>query len=341
MGTARLFTDGRFPTADGRARLVPVRQRPPVHAPDADYPLVLNSGRVRDHWHTMTRTGKSPRLSGHIPEPYAAMHPQDAQVAGVEGGRLALLRTRWGRMIARVRVDAGQRRGSVFVPIHWNDRYAAAGRVGALVSPAVDPLSGEPEFKHTPLKVEAWPAAWHGFVLSRRGLAAVSGVDYWVHVHGEAFERYELAGSEAPAHWPLWTRALLAVDEPDADWIEYTDPRAGHYRAAWLRGGALAACLFVAPRPPALPERAWLAGLFAKGGLEENDRVALLTGRPADPAADTGPVVCSCFGVGRKTLQGAIRERGLATAEAVGEALGAGTNCGSCLPEIRTLLRNA
>ncbi|MES1942537.1 Nitrate reductase [Salinisphaera sp. PC39] len=337
----RLFLDGRFPTDDGRARFVAVTQQPPAHAPDENYPLTLNTGRLRDHWHTMTRTAKSPRLSGHIPEPCVSVHPRDAQVAGLTDGHLAELRSHWGRMLARVAVDEGQRRGSLFAPIHWNAEYAAAGRVGALVNPVVDPVSGEPEFKHTPVAVAPWAAAWHGFVLARAPLTPPAEADYWIRVHGEAFERYELAGAAPPAHWPLAARALFGVDDPDADWIEYSDPRAGHYRAAWLRDGALVACLFAAPRPPALPDRSWLAGLFAKGELDADDRIALLTGRPADPEADAGPAVCSCFGVGRKALADAIRERGLATPEAVGEALGAGTNCGSCLPEIRTLLREA
>lgn len=336
----RLFADGRFPTEDGRARFVPVQPRPPANAPDQDYPLVLNTGRVRDHWHTMTRTGKSARLSGHVPEPYVAIHPQDAQVAEVADGRIAELASRWGRVRARVVVDEGQRRGNVFVPIHWNAQYAANGRVGAVVNPVVDPVSGEPEFKHTPVRVVPFDAAWHGFMLSREPLRAREdpGLDYWVRIKGECFWRYELAGREAPADWAPWARRQLGAVRGDADWLEYRDPRGGRYRAAALDEGRLRACLFVAPEPPALPARAWLAQLFQREGLSETERMGLLAGAPADPSADTGEMVCSCFGVGRKTLEAAIRKQGLATPAAIGEALQAGTNCGSCVPELKSLI---
>ena len=339
----RLFHDGVFSTPDGRARFVAVTPRPPAHAPDADYPLILNTGRLRDHWHTMTRTAKSARLSGHIVEPFAQIHPQDAQVHALEDGALARLETRWGRMQARVRLDDGQRRGSVFAPIHWTRQYAAAGRIGALVNPVVDPVSGEPEFKHTPLRIKPFAARWYGFMLARESLdiAAEAGLDYWVRIPGARFWRFELAGAEAPGDWALWARRLLGAAGPDADWLEYRDGRAGHYRAAALRGDAMHACLFIAGEPPALPARAWLAGLFAKDKLTEADRMALLAGQPADPAADTGAQICSCFGVGRNTIVDAIEKQGLKTPQAVGEALGAGTNCGSCVPEIKALLNTS
>ncbi|MEX2575182.1 MAG: nitrate reductase [Halofilum sp. (in: g-proteobacteria)] len=217
----RLFANGVFPTADGRARLVAVSARPPENAPDANYPLVLNTGRVRDHWHTMTRTGKSARLSNHVSEPFVGVHPQDAQVSGIADGGLATLATAWGRMTARVTVDEGQRRGAVFAPIHWTRQYASAGRVGALVNPARDPLSGEPEFKHTPVRVTPFEAGWYGFLLAREGLdiAHAPGPEYWVRIKGERFWRYELAGRDAPGDWAPWARRVLGAPGPAADWL--------------------------------------------------------------------------------------------------------------------------
>jgi assimilatory nitrate reductase catalytic subunit len=335
-GTQRLFADGRFAHADGKARFVATAPRAPAHAPDDDFPLVLNTGRVRDQWHTMTRTGKSARLAAHIAEPFVDMHPQDALLCGVADGKLARVSTRWGAMIARVRHGGGIPRGSVFVPIHWNGQYSSDARVGALVNPAVDPVSGEPEFKHTPVRVDAFPVSWHGFALSR-GALQCDALTYWTRITGVQFERHEFAGREAVADRGAWARQMLGVTDPDADWIEYEDRAAGLYHAAWLVDDRVQACIFVSARA-SLPAREWLAGLFAKPRLDEEDRIGLLLGQAAEPTADAGPVVCACFGVGRNTICDAIREHDLKTASDITACVKAGGNCGSCVPELKTLL---
>ena len=335
-GTPRLFGDGRFFHADGRARLVAVDPRPPVHMPDGEYPLVLNTGRIRDQWHTMTRTGLSPRLSGHIPEPYVEMHPYDAMLSGTQEGALVRVASRWGELVARLKTSGDQPRRSIFVPIHWNDQHASDARVGGLVNPVVDPISGEPEFKHTPVRVEPFLVDWHGFVLSRRQLD-MGAVIWWTRIQGERFLRYELGGRGAIQDKSTWARHLLNVNSADADWLEYCDDTAGVYRAAHVVDDSIESCVFVSPRPD-LPSRAWLSGLFVQDRLKEIDRVGLLIGQPVNPQADTGPVVCSCFGVGRNVILEAIRDQGLTTAKQVGTCLKAGTNCGSCVPEIASLI---
>lgn len=332
-GTARLFADGRFAHPDGRARFVPTVPRAPAHAVDRDYPLALNTGRLRDQWHTMTRTGKSPRLAGHAPEPFVDLHPHDALLAGVREGELARVSSRWGTLVARVAHGGGIARGSVFVPIHWNGQTASDARVGAVVNPVVDPVSGEPEFKHTPVRVEPFAVAWHGFLLSRDELD-VGRVANWTRVRGAGFVRYELGGREAVS--AQWARTLLGAHE-EADWIDYEDRAEGMLRCALLVDGRLQACLFVARRP-SLPARAWLGGLFAQEILSARDRATLLAGRAPVQGADPGAIVCACFGVGRNTIRSAIEAQGLKDAAAVTACLRAGGNCGSCLPEIRNLL---
>ena len=335
-GTARLFADGRFAHASGKARFVATAPRAPVHAVDADFPLVLNTGRLRDQWHTMTRTGKSPLLANHAPEPSIDLHPHDALLCGVREGELARVISRWGAMVARVAHGGGIARGSVFVPIHWSGQTASDARVGALVNPVVDPVSGEPEFKHTPVRVEPFVVEWQAFVLSRTPLA-VDAVANWTRVQGAGFVRYELGG-RGPAH-AGWARTLLKIDE-EADWIEYDDAGAGVYRAAHLVEGRLHACIFVT-RGGALPPRQWLAGLFAQETLAPSERATLLAGRAPLAGMDPGPTVCSCFGVGRNTIHAAIRKHGLETTAQVTGCLRAGGNCGSCVPEIGKLLAEA
>lgn len=333
-GTARLFGDGRFSHPDGKARFVATAPRAPVHAPGGEFPLALNTGRLRDQWHTMTRTGKSPRLAGHATEPFVDLHPHDALLAGVREGELARVSSRWGAMVARVAHGGGIARGSVFVPIHWNGQTASDARVGALVNPEVDPVSGEPEFKHTPVRVEPFGVAWYGFILSRTELN-LERVAHWTRVRGSGFLRYELGGREPMS--PGMARTLLEAGEDD-DWIEYEDKSEGMLRAALVVDGRLEACLFVSRRPD-LPTRAWLGELFAQPELSQRERATLLAGRAPALGPDPGPTVCSCFGVGRNTICAAIEKQGLTTPAEVTACLRAGGNCGSCLPEIKVLLQ--
>ncbi|MES2755905.1 MAG: molybdopterin-dependent oxidoreductase [Pseudomonadota bacterium] len=335
-GTPRLFEDGRFAHKDGKARFIATATRAPVHMPDAEYPLVLNTGRVRDQWHTMTRTGKAARLSGHISESFIDMHPQDALKFGVREGELARVSSQWGAMVARVHHGGGIARGGVFIPIHWNGQTASDARVGTVVSPAVDPVSGEPEFKHTPVMIERFGVSWHGFVLSRSDLA-LEDVSHWTRIQGQQFTRYEMAGRGAIADHGAWVRALLGVADEGADWLDYEDRSGAVYRAVHIVNDRIEQCVFVSPRPD-LPSRAWLASLFAKEELSQMDRVGLLSGQAAEKGADVGATVCSCFGVGRNTICDAIRANGLTSAAGITACVKAGGNCGSCVPELKQLL---
>lgn len=334
-GVERLFAAGGFFTADGKARCVPVGARGPVHAVDDAFPLVLNSGRIRDQWHTMTRTGKTARLTGHIPEPYLEIHPVDALASGVSENLLARVHSRWGEALVRVRTNPEQQPGTVFMPMHWGSPLAPFGRVNALVNPEVDPLSGQPELKHTPVRVQRYRPSWHGFLLTRTAIEPPA-VEYRVSVRDQACWRYELAGEAAVDDWPAWIRTVLG-DEAGWEWLEFADVGTKRYRGAVLIDGRLHACLFVAPTPE-LPLRGWLAGLFAVPELGQLERASLLAGRPGQGQRDQGRIVCACFGVGLNTITTAIREQTLVTPEKIGAVLKAGTNCGSCVPELRQII---
>ncbi len=337
-GASRLYGDGRFNTPDGRARFVAVTPRPPRSAISADYPFVLNSGRVRDHWHTLTRTGMSPRLSTHSFEPYAEIHPEDAASHQLKHGDLAKVASPSGEVYLRVKVSDAQRRGSLFVPIHWNDAFASKARVGALLPAITDPISGQPEFKHGVARIEACRPLWRGFILTRRNRLHLQYASYWARSRGRGLWRYEIAGTESPADWPQRAHALLA-DEYDArsNWTELFDKSRHHYRAARFIGERLESCVFIG-QDIELPARDWLIGLFQNDALAPAERQSLLTGKPPLEQKDAGRIVCACFNVGEKTIRQAIREHGLDTVEAVGRHLQAGTNCGSCLPELREFL---
>ena len=147
---SRFFDEGGFFTADRRARFVAPQEPRPHAAITGVFPLRLNTGRVRDQWHTMTRTGLSPRLCAHSPEPSIEIHPADAEAARLANGGFVKITTRYGSAILKVSFRAGQRRGSVFAPIHWSDATAGHARVGDMVSAANDPFSGQPESEGHP-----------------------------------------------------------------------------------------------------------------------------------------------------------------------------------------------
>ncbi len=322
----RLFGDGRFPTDNAKARLVAIRPRCPAAANPA-LPFILNTGRIRDQWHTMTRTGSVVRLGGHRPKPFVAIHPDDAVRQQLADGGLARVTTGYGAALFRVLIDPGQRRGSLFVPIHWSLATAADGRAGLLANADPDPMSGQPGFKHTPAAIAAHATDWHGFLLSRS--AAAPAADWWVRVAADGCQRFEIAGSGCLAD------AADAILPRGPMMSEFRDANRGLRRALY-DDGRLEAVLFLATGT-ATGSRDWLAAQF--GALEVDG--ALLAGGPAGAPADTGPQVCACFNIGLHTLTAAIRDLRCSDVAAIGAALGAGTNCGSCKPELAKLLQDA
>jgi assimilatory nitrate reductase catalytic subunit len=336
-GRARLFDDGQFFTASGKAQFIAIEPRPPVNLPDKNYPLILNTGRLRDQWHTMTRTAIAAKLNQHKPEPFVEVHPVDAQSYALLPNTLAIIESQWGSMIARVQITDSQQQGCLFVPMHWTEQYASQGRMGALVNPVVDPISKQPESKHTPVRIKAYQPVWQGFILSRRELT-VTGSEYRVKIKGEQFYRYELAGETLPEDWRSCVRKNLCnTVAENPQWQEYQDPGKGNYRAALIVDNQLETLIFISADNH-LPERSWLTSLFVKAKLETPERMALLTGMPPLGVPDVGTIVCACFNVGEKTIRAAIKEKGLKTHQEVGQCLKAGTNCGSCVPEIKALL---
>ena len=283
----------------------------------------------------MTRTAKSPRLMLHTFEPCAEFHPDDARREGLDNSALVRLSSPFGTMVARVTVTPEQRRGCVFVPMHWSGEFAADGRVNALVNPATDPISGQPELKHTPVRAEPYLPKWHVFILSRREIEnPTSG--YWVRGRMDRYWRMELAFDERPASWRDWAHEQLGLAEAEIEWIAYRDPGAGRYRYAAVQNGRLEGCVFIAPDHN-LVSRSWLSSLFAEDPLSPAARMSLLAGRPGDAREDIGPIICSCFGVGRNQITTEAL-KGAGSVDDIGKRLKAGTNCGACRPEIGKLL---
>jgi len=330
----RQFGDGRFFTSDGRARFVPTPPRLRAR-PKAPFPLVLNSGRIRDQWHTMTNTGRLSRLSTHLPEPFIEINPKDAVERGIEPEVLVEVETRRGRVVGRAAITDTQHPGSIFVPMHWTDQFASAGRVGAAIEARVDPVSGQPELKYEAADVRPFAAAWYGFAVLRDRPTRPLATNYWAIARVNGGWRAELAGATLPDDWTVWIGAVLPTD--GAAPLAYHDRASGHHRYAVFDGERLVAAAFVAPRPIIIGRTFITDGLTA-GYAASSDRLRLLAGRPGAERPDPGATVCSCFAVGVNQIVEAVEAGRCVSVEAVGEVLRAGTNCGSCRPEIGRII---
>jgi assimilatory nitrate reductase catalytic subunit len=339
----RLFGDGRFSHPDGRARFVPTPFRPPAETGDHARGLMLNTGRVRDQWHTMTRTGDVPSLAQHTPEPFLDMHPDDAARAQILDGGFARIESRHGAAIMPVRVSDTQTCGELFTAMHWSENNCSVGPADRLVGAACDPVSGQPELKATAVRVWPQTVAWHGLLL-RRACVRLQSADYWCRFAIEGGFGYALSGIDklaADGETPDAARILswLGV-EATCDVAVYADPGRGLFRYASFVDGALDACLFVARDPKNLPDRAAAILMFGEPAPDHN-RARVLAGVSLAGIASPGPTVCACFAVGRTTIMEAIEAAKLTSAAEIGAALRAGTNCGSCLPELAAILRAA
>ena len=327
----RFFAEGRYYTSDRKGHFIAPDVPMLRGATSEARPLRLNTGRIRDQWHTMTRTGLSPRLGQHLPEPYVEIHPADALQADIVDGGYARLATDLGQCVLKVVVSERQQRGMLFAPIHWSEENSASARVGALVAPFTDPFSGQPENKATPVAIEAVTFVQHGFVLSRKPMSFPKNV-WWSRVAVTGGYGYLLAGNLEISTWKTQLPAL-----GEGGYIaEYEDAAQGVYRAAQFNGDRLGAVLFVGPATTA-PNWDAVKAAFAADTISEDQYRLLLSGKSADGVANDGPVVCACFGVGRNAICDAISQ-GARTAAEIGAKLKAGTNCGSCIPELKRLI---
>ncbi len=337
--STRFFGAGDFFTSDRRARFVETPHRQLACSTTPGFPFVLNTGRIRDQWHTMTRTAKTARLMSHIAEPFVEIHPDDAQRLGLEDAELAEVRSPHGRIIVRTLITTRQRHGSVFVPMHWTDQLAKAGRVCSLINANTDPISGQPELKAAPVSVQRFAARWYGFAVSRAKPIAIPA-DYWALAAAKSGWRVELAGQRAPGHWDGFVRTYFNL-EPDSttDVLAYRDERSGQHRFAIFDGDQLIGALFVAASPVTV-SRTFAADHLNSAASDARDRLRILAGRAGAAERDRGAIVCACFEIGFNQIVETVTAGDCMSVAAVGAALKAGTNCGSCRPEIGRIIHD-
>ncbi|KAA0542193.1 MULTISPECIES: nitrate reductase [Citrobacter] len=311
-----------------RLRLVSVTPQGMKTACDALYPLVLNSGRIRDQWHTMTRTGTISRLMQHINEPLVEIAPEDAYRLKLNEGALCRVNSPRGVMVGRVTIHRGQRPGNVFTSMHWNNHFARQGRVNALVAPICDPDSGQPESKQTAVRIMAWQPRWQGELFCRSVLT-LPGFVHWWRKSADNAVRYTLAGDSDISAWLQQYCVTQGWQLQQAKWEQ------GLNLLAWHEG-KLVLGLWSAATLPQIDDAAILCA-FMQTPENAQTRHALLGGKPGGITADKDATICSCYSVGEKAITQAIAN-GCDTVQALGKALRCGSNCGSCIPELKTLL---
>ncbi|REH38988.1 assimilatory nitrate reductase (NADH) alpha subunit apoprotein [Paraperlucidibaca baekdonensis] len=328
-GSKRLFSDGHFFTPTGRARFIDAHPSA-AKAGSATYPFLLNSGRIRDQWHTMTRTGRSPRLLNHIAEPFVAIHPDDLAELGAQDAQLMRIHNRFGRCQVRALSDAGMTRGQVFMPIHWSASNASQALVSSLVAPQCDPISGQPAFKQTPVAISPLKSQWQGLLVSRVPLS-VPEHQYWCRREQADWQLTTLMGASLPSIEEL----MQLWQSPGRSWASLDEPLVQrHHVIAYDHGRPVLWFLAQSERPQI--DEPWLLDALTQNSVTAR---VLATGRPPG-GSDTSALVCSCHQVREQRLLMAIAD-GSRSVEALGACTRAGTNCGSCIPELKGLLAKA
>ncbi|MFT0548564.1 molybdopterin-dependent oxidoreductase [Allopusillimonas ginsengisoli] len=336
--SARLYEDGIFATKDGRAHFFDTGYVPVAESVSPKFPLRLTSGRMRDQWHTMSRSGLVPSLTRHVDEPLIYLHPDDMQRHKISNGALTRVRTRRGSVILPASADTTLRPGHAFVHMHWGSSFIAGDGVNALANSARDPSSQQPELKHSAAGVEALHFPWHAQAwlqgsapaLRQKLLPWLRRFPYAVlipsAIGGESV-RLRLAGPSriAPELLDELVRDI-GLDTPD---LAFDDPARGVVRRLVRDDGVLRAWLLAGDTIAADALLQW-----ADTGHAPLNASQIFTGRSA-PAV-RARVICTCGNVTDQAIQQAL-DRGL-DLDALKSSLECGITCGSCLPELRRMV---
>jgi assimilatory nitrate reductase catalytic subunit len=319
-GEAHVFADGVFPTASGKANFIATRFEA---LPTQDF--TLNTGRIRDQWHTMTRTGLVPRLFSHRAEPYLEIAPADAKRLGITPASLVTVTGPEGDSVLRALVSDAVKPGDVFQPMHWSGTHASGALANSYARGTKDPVSGQPALKSVSVDVKPFAATWYGFGISIHKHVPPADYCAWRPLkHGMAFE---CAGLVCPEDWT----SLINFGAGDLASLQSSDGTS--FRCAITRHGRIVFAFFASAEPVEV-SRSWLEQQL----LADVNPLLVLAGRPHKAGDDQGAILCSCMHVGGKRLAHFIAAHPAANLETVCRETGAGTGCGSCRVEIRKMI---
>lgn len=337
-GTKRLFTDGQFYTASGKAQFISTCYTPPEQLTSKDFPFVLNSGRVRDQWHTMTRTGKTAELTSHIGRPYLAIHAKDADKLDFKNNDLvklnaAHLSSEGLAVCLPVKIDNNQRQGELFAPIHWSATNSSSSNIAALYTDANDKISGQPELKHAAVSLEKVDFAHQGQLFVQQSLSISllqQEFEYFVTTPFEKGTLVSFATNKDLTALRTWLVNNFPLFE---EWIGANSQVFSS--TCGLREGKLALSMGTSKESLELDQN-WISSLIGELNVNPEQLHGLLNLQP-DESFKQGKLICSCFKVGENTIIDAIKQ-GNCSVDGLGASLKCGTNCGSCKSELSQLI---
>jgi assimilatory nitrate reductase catalytic subunit len=347
VGKTRLYEDGIYPTASGRAKFAHTHHRPTAEKTDARFPLHFNSGRLRDQWHGMSRTGRSARLYSHVEEPVLFMNARDMDQRQLKDGDIARVSSRRGDIAVRVAASEEMRAGQTYLPMHWGSQFMNSAGANALTIPATDPVSKQPELKHAAVRVDKLDLPWQ--MVAMRSVseedapALMNAVQPLLAEFGYA--TLGLFGRERPAvilraanKVAISESVLAEIDRrlgfDAASCLSYVDARRGVSKRVMLSDGLVSGVRLTGETAA----RDWLKDAMAEGMAVEPVRRWVLAPLAVPPAGTKtrGRIVCNCHDVAENDISAEI-ERG-ADLPALQSKLKCGTDCGSCVPELKRLV---
>lgn len=378
IGKARLYEDGIFPTADGRARFAAHAWQPTAEQRESRYPFSLTTGRLRDQWHGMTRTGTLGRLFGHVAEPCVQLHPHDMERRKLKNGDLVHVTSKRGSIVVPVQADATVGLSQAFMAMHWGSEFLSGcsstgerlAGVNALTTSAFCPTSKQPELKHAAVKVLKAELPWT--LLAMAWLPADSAQDVREALAAlmAQFPLFQFTScvpfsNNTPLNEPgrermgVLLRAAAHEPPPDAvieriealiglataDTLRYADQKRGQRRAARLVRHGNATMLEAIVLAGDTSAEGWLKTLLQEElPAQSYGRLLLVPGAKAPVAVQSrGKPVCTCLNVTDAAITTELAQCHGTDADRLAQLQGklrCGTNCGSCLPELKRMVRS-
>ncbi len=379
IGKARLYEDGVFPTADGRARFAAHAWQPTAEPRESRYPFSLTTGRLRDQWHGMTRTGTLGRLFGHVAEPCVQLHPQDMERRGLKNGDLVHVTSKRGSIVVPVAADTTMGLSQAFMAMHWGSEFLSGcsstgerlAGVNALTTSAFCPTSKQPELKHAAVKILKAELPWTLLAMAwlpadsaqatREALSALMAQSPLVQ-----FTSCVPFSNNTPLSEPgrervgVLLRAAAHETPPDAtverietllglattDTLRYADKKRGQRRAARLARRGDTTTLEGIVLAGDTSAEGWLKTLLQEElPAQAYGRLLLVPGAKAPVALQSrGKTVCTCFNVTDVAITAELAHCHGTDDDRLAQLQGqlrCGTNCGSCVPELKRMVRSA
>ncbi len=378
IGKARLYEDGIFPTADGRARFAAHAWQPTAEQRESRYPFSLTTGRLRDQWHGMTRTGTLGRLFGHVAEPCVQLHPHDMERRQLKNGDLVHVTSKRGSIVVPVQADATLGLSQAFMAMHWGGEFLSGcsstgerlAGVNALTTSAFCPTSKQPELKHAAVKVLKAELPWTLLAMAwlpadsaqaaREALAALMAqFPLFQFTSCVPFSNNTPLNEPGRERTGVLLRAAAHEAPPDAvieriealmglataDTLRYADKKRGQRRAARLVRHSDATTLEAIVLAGDTSAEGWLKTLLQEElPAQSYGRLLLVPGAKAPVAVQSrGKPVCTCLNVTDVAITAELAQCHGTDDDRLAQMQGklrCGTNCGSCLPELKRMVRS-